>query len=93
MDRLAYLESISRTDDEFVRRFIEDVNIMQKTKQLQSAATQTPQVKRRYAKEIDREPDYASLAINTYIALNPYLHPVARLNAGLNVVEELTTII
>lgn len=78
MSRLAYLEGLSRADDEYQH------------KQYSNLQTKTPVLTKQYAVKKDTpEVDWKKVAFNTYLALNPYVHPVARLNAGLNVAQEL----
>lgn len=91
MTRLAYLESLSRRDKEFKTKHYSDVNI---TKLIQEVKrTNVLQPTRRYAIEANTtEIDWATIAFNTAIALNPTTPPLARLRSGLKVAEELTFI-
>ena len=91
MSRLAYLESLSRLDDEYKHKFYSDANILKGTKEIKDVKLAVPTKRQAIELEDTKNTDinWASVAFNTYLALNPYVHPVARLNAGLNVVEEL----
>ena len=91
MGRLAYLESISRTDDEYKTKYLDDQNISAAAKEISKLPAKQLQRFQAVEKEIN-EVDWSSIAFNTYLALNPYVHPVARLRSGLKVAEELTFI-
>ena len=91
MTRLAYLESLSRKDKEYRHKYYTDSNILKATKEIEKISP--PKLTRRYAIEgTTVDIDWASIAFNTYVALNPYIHPLARLRSGLKVAEELTFI-
>lgn len=92
MSRLAYLESLSRLDDEYQHKHYSDANITKLVK-LVVAKKDVIKPTRRYA--IEAEPveiDWISVAFNTAIAANPYAPPLARLRSGLKVAEELAFI-
>ena len=92
MSRLAYLESLSRRDDEYQHKNYSDANITKLVKLVQSEKVAIKPT-RRYA--IDAEPveiDWVSIAFNTAIAANPFAPPLARLRSGLKVAEQLAFI-
>lgn len=91
MSRLAYLETLARSDDEYKTKYFDDTNISKAVKEIEKAPKQQLQRFDAVEKEIT-EVDWPSIAFNTYLALNPYVHPVARLRSGLKVAEELTFI-
>lgn len=88
MTRLAYLESLSRKDKEYQHKYYTDSNIQKATKEIKKISA-VKLTKREAIEATPIEIDWASIAFNTYVALNPYIHPVARLRSGLKVAEEL----
>lgn len=92
MSRLAYLESLSRLDDEYQHKHYSDANITKLVKSVE-AKKDVILPTRRYAIEAESEKtDWVSVAFNTAIAANPYAPPLARLRSGLKVAEELAFI-
>jgi len=92
MSRLAYLESLSRKDDEHKHKNYSDANITKLVKLVESKTLPGSPTKR-YA--IEAEPveiDWVSIAFNTAIAVNPFAPPLARLRSGLKVAEQLAFI-
>lgn len=80
MTRLSFLESLSRTDEEFVRT--NDIEVSDKQQAIRYNAK----------KSTTSTVSWGKLGLNLYLAANPYVHPVARLRAGAEVLEELSLI-
>lgn len=80
MSRLSFLESLSRTDEEFVRT--NDIKVSNKQQAIRYNAK----------KSTKSTISWGKLGLNLYLAANPYVHPVARIRAGAEVLEELSII-